>query len=102
MKVIYIAGPYRGKTIHETLENIRKAEKVAIKYWQMGHAVICPHKNTALLDGTCKEETWLTGYIEIMKRCDTVVLVPGWKESEGSIAEYMVAVHEDKEIIEEI
>lgn len=33
-KLAYIAGPYRADTIHGIVQNIRKAEAVAIKYWK--------------------------------------------------------------------
>lgn len=102
MKVAYIAGPYRGRTIHDTVENIRRAEKVAIKYWQKGYAVICPHKNTALFDGLCVENVWLKGDIEIMKRCDVIVMMKNWKDSEGARKEYEIAVSLEKKIILDI
>ena len=102
MKVAYIAGPYRGKTIYETVENIRRAEKVAIKYWQKGYAVICPHKNTALFDGLCNDNVWLAGDLELMKRSDIVVMMKNWKESEGARFEHKVAIELNKKIILDI
>jgi len=100
MKVAYIAGPYRANTINRTVENIRNAEKMAIKYWKKGYAVICPHKNTALFDGICPDETWLRGDIEIMKRCDLVVMVPGWETSQGSVTERDIAVKIGIKVVE--
>ena len=91
MKVAYIAGPYRGKTHYEVEQNIRAAEAVAIKYWQLGYAVICPHKNTAHFDGLAPDEVWLKGDLEILKRCDLIVMVPGWERSSGAIAEKELA-----------
>ena len=59
MKVAFISGPYRGKTESDVVANIRHAEKYALKYWQLGYAVICPHKNTALFGGLAPDEVWL-------------------------------------------
>jgi len=87
MRVAYIAGPYRSKTVHGVVENIRRAEAVALKYWRIGYAVVCPHKNTALFDGTCPDETWLEGDLEILARCDTVVMMKGWEKSQGAAEE---------------
>lgn len=87
MKVAYIAGPYRSDTPRGIVENIRRAESVAIEYWKKGYAVICPHKNTALFDGICPDETWLNGDLAILSRCDVIVMVPGWKESQGARTE---------------
>ena len=101
MKVAYIAGPYRSGTVYGIVENIRRAEAVAIKYWQLGYAVICPHKNTALLDGLLPDRIWLDGAIEILKRCDVIVLMKGWINSSGSRAELEIATKLGLEVIYE-
>jgi hypothetical protein len=87
MRVAYVAGPYRGPTESAVVQNIRNAEAVAIELWCMGFAVVCPHKNTALLGGAIPDETVLAGDLEIMARCDLVVLVPGWEKSTGTMDE---------------
>lgn len=99
MKVVYIAGPYRAKTVHGMVCNIRKAEKVALKYWKKGYAVICPHTNTALMDGYLPDEVWLKGDIEIIKRCDVLVAMKGWKYSHGATNEVNTARALGKKII---
>jgi len=101
MKVAYIAGPYRGKTESDVVANIRHAEKYAIKYWQMGYAVICPHKNTALFGGLAPDAVWLEGDLELLSRCDVVVMIPGWRGSSGAMAEEAFARRLDREIIYE-
>lgn len=75
MKVFYIAGPYRADTERDVLNNIRAAEAVAIKVWKAGHVALCPHLNSRLMGGICDDEVFLEGAIELMKRCDGVVLV---------------------------
>lgn len=89
MRIIYIAGPYRNESIWGTLQNIRRAEMAALQYWRKGFAVICPHKNSALMDGAqnTSEDTWLNGDLEILSRCDVVVALPGWKNSAGASQE---------------
>lgn len=85
----YVAGPYRGSCIYKTVQNIRAAEAVAVELWGLGYAALCPHKNTALFDGALgpSDEMWLAGALELMKRCDFVVMVPGWESSAGSLVE---------------
>lgn len=91
MKVIYIAGPYRASTERGIIENIRKAEAVAIKVWQAGHVALCPHMNTRLFGGLCPDEVWLKGDLELLRRCDGMVLVSGWECSQGVLAEIRLA-----------
>jgi nucleoside 2-deoxyribosyltransferase len=91
MKVIYIAGPYRAETVRGVVENIRLAESAALSIWRNGHVAICPHLNTALFDGACPDDVWLAGDLEILKRCDAVLLVGRWEQSKGTQAEIAFA-----------
>lgn len=103
MHLAYIAGPYRAPSIWEVKRNIEKAELVAIEYWKKGYAVICPHKNTALLDGSLDKNGdstyWIRGDLEILKRCDVCVMMPGWQNSEGATQEHGQALRFGLEII---
>lgn len=87
MKVIYVAGPYRADTERGVLENIRRAEAVAIEVWQSGHVALTPHLNTRFFGGICPDSVWLEGALELLRRCDGMILVPRWKKSSGTLAE---------------
>ena len=102
MKIAYIVGPYRSKEgINGIVNNIRRAEKVALKYWKLGYCVICPHKNTALMDGVDTDEMFLEGGEELVRRSDVIVAMNGWDLSLGSIEEIELAKQLGKEIIYE-
>ncbi len=92
MKLVYIAGPYRGSTDRATYKNIQHARKYAEKYWKAGYAVFCPHLNTAFFSGLVPEEHFIKGGIEILKRCDIIVMISGWRNSVGSINEHQFAI----------
>lgn len=91
MKVAFVSGPYRAETPRGIVENIREAEWVALRLWGFGYAAIFPHLNTALFDGAAPDDAWLKGDLEIMRRCDLVVMVEGWKRSAGAAAERQTA-----------
>lgn len=91
-KVIFISGPYRAGTPYQIQENIRKAEAVALEVWKRGDIALCPHKNTALFDGECLDYVWLEGDLELLRRCDGMILVPGWENSSGVKAEIAEAL----------
>lgn len=86
--VIYVAGPYRGPDNYAIHRNICDAEKWALKLWQAGLAVICPHLNTAHFQGAAPDHIWLDGDLELMRRCDAVFMVPGWNRSTGATVEH--------------
>jgi hypothetical protein len=90
-RVVFLIGPYRAKTMRQTVENIQRAEEWALKVWQLGGICLCPHMNTRLFDGALPDEVWLHGATELLKRSDAVALMPGWSESVGSIGEVVVA-----------
>lgn len=87
MKVVYIAGKYRGPNAWAVEQNIRAAEEVAARVIQLGMMPLCPHKNTAHMEGLADDEFFLAGTMELLRRCDAVVLVPGWDKSTGTRAE---------------
>ena len=87
MLLAYVAGPYRGASHFEVSQNIAAARAVAARLWAMGVAAICPHTNSAFLSGAAPEEVFLEGSLEMLRRSDLVVLVPGWERSSGTAAE---------------
>ena len=86
MKLIYVAGPYRGATIHATKANIRRAELVAEDVVRAGHYPIVPHLCTQFMDGLAPDAQFLAGALEALRRCDEVWLVDGWEGSSGTLA----------------
>lgn len=88
MKVIYIAGKYRGPNAWAVEQNIRAAEEVAARVWAMGLVALCPHANARhMLEGVCSEDHDLAGTLELMRRCDAVLCVPNWYDSVGATNE---------------
>lgn len=87
MKVIYIGGPFRAKTPWGVEQNIRRAEELALKVWQSGYVALCPHLNSRYFSGACPDKVWLDGDMELLRRCDAVLLVSGWSLSSGTCNE---------------
>lgn len=82
--LIYVAGPIRPKD-GQTLEgNMIQAKDIAYDLWGKGFAVICPHANTDLTVEVDWEMPWLSGDLEMVARCDAVVVCPGWETSDGT------------------
>lgn len=102
MKVIYIAGKFRGKSAWDIEQNVRRAEELALQAWRLGFAVICPHTNTRFFDGAANDNIWLEGDISILLRCDAVLLVDNWKQSQGAQTEVKVAKENNIPVYETI
>ena len=91
MKVVYVAGPYRAASEWRVLQNIRRAEAVALEVWRMGAACVCPHKNTAFFGGAAEDRVWLEGDLELIRRSDAVIVTSDWQESIGARGEVELA-----------
>ena len=50
-------------------------------------AVLCPHTMNAHFDGLACDDYFLRSTLEMMRRCDAVLMVPGWRASKGAMAE---------------
>ena len=93
MKVVYIAGPFRADNAWDVEQNIRRAEELALQAWRAGFAVICPHANTRFYQGAAPDQVWLDGDLEILARCDAVLLTANWRDSAGTRQEVARAHH---------
>lgn len=67
---------------------MRRAEVVAYEVSKLGAMPLCPHANTRpyFVDGQAPE-FWLDGTLELMRRCDAILLMQNWLASAGSRAE---------------
>lgn len=98
--LIYVAGPIRPHGTQTVEGNIQKAKDIAFELWKMGHAVICPHANTFLTEGIwCNEDkypvNWIKGDLQMVARCDAVVVCPDFSESKGTRMEIAFAEEHD-------
>lgn len=87
MRLVYIAGPFRAENAWKVEQNIRSAEALALEVLRAGFAAICPHSNTRFFDGALPDAVFLEAGLEILRRCDAVLLVKGWEDSKGTHAE---------------
>lgn len=92
MKLFYVAGPYSAVNEYLVKLNIAKAEAMAVSIWQAGHAAICPHLNTAHWGSVLSHAGFIAGDLEIVRRCDGVVMVDGWMWSSGALQERTFAL----------
>lgn len=101
MKVIYIAGPFRavnkatGKSdAWGVQQNIMRAMELSLEVWKRGAVGLCPHANTMFFSDAhgCEDKVWLDGDIELLRRCDAVLLTTDYERSSGARAEREVAI----------
>lgn len=91
--LVYVSGRYSGKDWAEIEENIMRAKAVAVELWEKGHAVICPHLNTSHFEELCdlSHDDYIAGDLNILTRCDAIVMLPDWEHSQGACVEKALA-----------
>jgi len=89
--VCYIAGPLSAPTAEAREANIRSAEALACAVWDAGAVALCPHSIARHYTGSLPESAWLAGDLELLRRCDALILVPGWEQSVGTRGEVEAA-----------
>lgn len=89
MKVVYVAGPLFGPNDWEIRRHIHRAASLGYEVAKLGAYPVIPHTNTgSVFIGTKTPEFWYEGTLELLRRCDAVILVLGWEDSKGSRAEF--------------
>ena len=94
MKLIYVAGPYRGATPDRVRMHIESAKMTGLLMAEKGWYPVIPHANTdqfERLEPTIPDAFYLDGTLEMMRRCDAVVLCPGHERSSGTQGEIVEA-----------
>lgn len=91
-RMFYIAGKYSG----EVERNIAAARSVACEVFKTGHYALCPHMASSKMDedtGISDTQFWYDATLDMLRRCDGIVMVPGWGDSKGAIAELQWALN---------
>ena len=87
MNIVYIAGPYTGKTYEEVDRHIVAARDAAASLAKAGVGFLCPHMNSAHFEVITPDvgaDYWYELGLELLAACDALYLLPGWQDSVGS------------------
>ena len=82
---VYISGKITG-TIKQAIINFKEAE---IKLQNLGYETRNP-----LIPDESFDETWdfyMKRSIKLMMECDSICMLPKWKQSKGAVIEYELA-----------
>lgn len=88
--MVFVAGRFRGDSMYKIECNIRRAEAASLRLWRAGFVALCPHMNTHFFDGAAPDAIWLKGDLEMLSRCDALVVIDHGK-SAGVAAEIRFA-----------
>ena len=97
MKRVYVAGPYSADNFIDCLENMRKGMRAGVEVFLAGYSPWVPwhdfHHQLMFRDG---ESLSVNDYYEMSMAwlvvSDAMLVLPGWQESKGTMAEIAKAV----------
>ena len=85
---VYVAGRFTAPSRWEEEKNVREAESVGYRVASVGAYPVIPHSSTRhYFIGVRPPEFWYEATMAEMRTCDAVVMVPGWTQSVGAVAE---------------
>lgn len=89
MYLVYIAGKYRDDQPYKVYGHIERAWQMGCQVNALGSAyAMIPHKNSEHMEGLRGPQFWIDATLEMMRRCDAVMIIPGtWETSTGTKGE---------------
>lgn len=103
MRLIYIAGPFNARKGVPVEQNVRFVEDLARALVSTYPDVqpVVPHSLGRVLFGYQEEAAAYAGTLELMRRCDAVVMQEAWEGSKGSCLERADALAQGLPVFEE-
>jgi len=89
--LVYVAGPYSAPTIEGRTANIHAAWLVGCQVATLGVYPVVPHTNTQHMDKIQDWQWWIDATLELMLRCNAVLMMEGWEKSRGARGEEAMA-----------
>lgn len=96
--LIYVAGAYRAATEWEVRKNIERSADRAAEVWRLNPPnahpwvmAVAPCLNTAFFGGVVRDEVFLACDLELLRRCDAMIVADGADGSEGVMREIRFA-----------
>lgn len=109
MKAVYVSGPYSAPTNYKRRLHVWAAWTTAAAVWGLkGAYAVCPHCNTEDMDGAAgvtPEEDYgkfIEADLDLVARCDAVLMLPGWERSHGARLERNRAAELGKPIFDTV
>lgn len=94
VRLVYVCGPITAKTKEQRDANIETGRAVGFDVWRLGAMAIVPHLNSlSMFERGVDGAAIYLGDLELMKRCDAVLVLDGWQASFGCNLEVSWANH---------
>lgn len=93
IRLVYIAAPYTGNKAQRD-QNVEMAKYLGRLVAERGFYPVMPTVNTAGFEELVPQKPaafWYDATLELMKKCDCILLAPNWQNSAGCVNEALEA-----------
>jgi hypothetical protein len=91
-KLVFLACKYSEPHTYQIARNIHHATHFAHEVALLGAVPLCPALIGSHFEGTQSYLWWGDAYINLLRRCDAVFMVPGYERSNGAMKEMTEAL----------
>lgn len=96
----YLSAPISAPEALFRTYNRLRAQEVSARLWEAAVLHYCPHANSPAVGCTdVPYETWMAMDLEVIQRCDWVLMLEGWEQSVGCTREFNVALNLDIPVV---
>jgi len=89
--VVYVAGKFRGPKLADVDRNISFASMFVAPIAEAGAMPVTVHLCEGVRAHDIHQENngqwWVDATLEVLRRCDALVVIPGWQDSSGTLGE---------------
>lgn len=95
MRQIYVAGPFSSDDNWELANHVMHAKRIGFELAKLGASICVPHALGQDFDRTLTYEFWIAMTQHQLATSNAIMMLDGWKDSNGSRGELELAVSLD-------
>ena len=89
----YVSGPMSHRSAQQRAKFRLMAEAHSVVLWEARALHFCPHVAMPPVGASdLPYEAWMVLDIELVRRADWLLMLPGWEDSPGACREYALAL----------
>lgn len=96
----YLSAPMSAPDALTRTFHALAAKRISHELWEAEILHYCPHANSPAIGSTdVGYESWMAMDLEVLRRCDFIIMAGNWTESPGCRRELAMAMHLGKPVV---
>lgn len=94
LPMAYLSAPMSAPAAIDRMHHYLNARRASHELWEAEVLHYCPHTNSPSIGSSdVGYESWMAMDLEVLRRCDFIVMAGNWNESPGCRRELAMAMH---------